>query len=111
MSKPKSEKRQRTELFLGIRWLPEEKAQVVASAKAAGLSAGEFLRCCALGRQIAPKGDIDQMKSLLKLGGLQKHLYSEMQRNGMMTPEMSKQYADLLTQIKIAVIQFGTIFR
>ncbi|HGM5420634.1 TPA: plasmid mobilization protein MobA [Serratia liquefaciens] len=110
MSKPKSEKRQRTELFLGIRWLPEEKEQVAASAKAAGMSAGEFLRCCALGRQIVPRGDVDQMKALLKLGGLQKHLYSEMQRSGMMTPEMSKQYADVLTQIKIAIIQFGKMF-
>lgn len=111
MSKTKSEKRQRTELFLGIRWLPEEKAQVVASAKAAGLSAGEFLRCCALGRPIAPKGDVDQMKALLKLGGLQKHLYSEMQRGGMMTPEMSKQYSDVLIQIQVAVVQFGKMFR
>lgn len=111
MSKPKSEKRQRTELFLGIRWLPEEKSQVIESAKAAGMSAGEFLRCCALERPIAPKGDIEQVKALLKLGGLQKHLYSEMQRSGMMTTEMSKQYADVLTQIQVTVIQFGKMFR
>lgn len=50
------------------------------------------------------------MKALLKLGGLQKHLYLEMQQNGMMTPELSKQYADVLTQIQVAVIQFGKTF-
>lgn len=102
----KSEKRQRTELFLGIRWYPEEKEQVVASARSAGLSAGEFLRRAALGRRIVAKGDIRQMNEILKLGGLQKHLYTEMQKQGVMTPELSKQFADTLAELQTAVMKF-----
>jgi hypothetical protein len=110
MSKPKSEKRQRTVLFLGIRWLPEEKEQVVESAKSAGMAAGEFLRRSALNRPITAKGDVKQMQAILKLGGLQKHIYNEMQKSGGMTTDLSKQLADVLTEIKIAVIKFGKTF-
>lgn len=52
----KSEKRQRTALMGSIRCYPEEKAQIMESAKAAGMSAGEFMRCCALGRPVAARG-------------------------------------------------------
>lgn len=102
----KSEKRQRNVIFLGIRWLPEEKERVVESARAAGLSAGEFLRRSALGRRIVAKGDTRQMNEILKLGGLQKHLYTEMQNKGMMTPELSKQFAETLTALQVALLKF-----
>jgi hypothetical protein len=102
----KSEKRQRTVLFLGIRWFPEEKEKVVESARAAGLSAGEFLRRAALGRRITAKGDVRQMNEILKLGGLQKHLYNEMQKQGMMTPELSKQFAATLAELQTALMKF-----
>ncbi|EKS7814720.1 mobilization protein (plasmid) [Edwardsiella piscicida] len=102
----KSEKRQRTVLFLGIRWFPEEKEQVVASAKAAGISSGEFLRRAALSRRIVAKGDTKQMNEILKLGGLQKHLYSEMQKQGMMTTELSKQFADTLAALQKTLMKF-----
>ncbi|WP_435956141.1 plasmid mobilization protein MobA [Dryocola sp. BD626] len=102
----KSEKRQRGVLFLGIRWYPEEKEQVVESARSAGLSAGEYLRRCALGRRIVAKGDTRQMKEIMKLGGLQKHLYLEMQKQGMMTTELSKHFAETLTALQIALMKF-----
>lgn len=102
----KSEKRQRTVLFLGIRWFPEEKEQVCESARAAGLSAGEFVRRCTLGRRIVAKGDTRQMNEILKLGGLQKHLYSEMQKQGMMTAELSKQFADTLAALQKTLMKF-----
>lgn len=102
----KSEKRQRTVLFLGIRWFPEEKEQVCKSARAAGLSAGEFLRRCALGRRIVAKGDTRQMNEIMKQGGLLKHLYSEMQKQGMMTTELSKKYAETLTEMQTAFLKF-----
>lgn len=102
----KSENRKRTVLFLGIRWLPEEKAQVVASAKAAGISSGEFLRRSALGRRIVPKGDTKQMNEILKQGGLLKHLYTEMEKRGVMTAELSKKFADTLTAQQVAFLNF-----
>jgi hypothetical protein len=102
----KSEKRQRNVLFLGIRWYPEEKEQVIESARSAGLSAGEFLRRAALGRRVVAKGDSQQMNEILKLGGLQKHLYTEMQKQGVMTPELSKQFSDTLAALNKAFLKF-----
>lgn len=57
----KCEKRQGTVLFLGIRWFPKEMEQVCECARAAGLSNGEFVRRCTLGRRIEAKGDTRQM--------------------------------------------------
>lgn len=102
----KSERRQRTALLGSVRCYPEEKAQIQESAKAAGISTGEFLRRSALGRRIVAKGDTRQMNEILKLGGLQKHLYSEMQKQGMMTAELSKQFADTLTELQTALMKF-----
>ncbi|WP_272689612.1 plasmid mobilization protein MobA [Providencia sp. PROV033] len=102
----KSEKRQRTVLFLGIRWFPEEKERVCESARAAGLSAGEFLRRAGLGRRIVAKGDTKQMNEILKQGGLLKHLYSEMKKEGKMTTEWSKQFSDTLVAMQVAFLTF-----
>ncbi len=102
----KSEKRQRTALLGSVRCYPEEKEQIQDSAKAAGLSTGEFLRRSALGRRIVAKGDTKQMNEILKLGGLQKHLYTEMQKLGMMTPELSKQFADTLAALQKTLMKF-----
>ncbi|TGC24410.1 plasmid mobilization protein MobA [Escherichia sp. E1130] len=102
----KSEKRQRTVLFLGIRWFPEEKEQVCESARAAGLSAGEFVRRCTLGRRIVAKGDTRQMNEILKQGGLLKHLYSEMKKDGLMTTERSEEFSDALVAMQVAFLKF-----
>lgn len=42
------------------------------------------------------------MNELLRLGGLQKHLYNEMKTQ--MTPELSRQYSDVLVEIKKAIV-------
>ncbi len=42
------------------------------------------------------------MNELLRLGGLQKHLYNEMRLQ--MTPELSRQFADVLVEIRKAVV-------
>lgn len=102
----KSEKRQRAALLPSVRCFPEEKEQIKASAASAGLSVGEYLRRCALGRRIVAKGDTQQMKEIMKLGGLQKHLYLEMQKQGVMTTELSKQFAETLTALQIALMKF-----
>ncbi|ECC9721770.1 ribbon-helix-helix protein, CopG family [Salmonella enterica] len=98
----KSEKRKRTELLLGIRCLPEEKEAIQEKARIAGLSVGEFLRRCALERKISVRTDVRLMNELLRLGGLQKHLYNEMRLQ--MTPELSRQFADVLVEIRKAVV-------
>ncbi|ECC1750274.1 TPA: plasmid mobilization protein MobA [Salmonella enterica subsp. enterica serovar Strathcona] len=98
----KSEKRKRTELLLGIRCLPEEKEAIQEKARTAGLSVGEFLRRCALERKISVRTDVRLMNELLRLGGLQKHLYNEMRLQ--MTPELSRQFADVLVEIRKAVV-------
>lgn len=102
----KSEKRLRTALLGSVRCFPEEKAQIQENAKAAGISTGEFLRRSALGRRIVAKGDTRQMNEILKLGGLQKHLYTEMQKQGMMTTELSKQFSETLTALQVALLKF-----
>lgn len=102
----KSEQRQRTALLGSVRCYPEEKEKIQGSAKAAGLSTGEFMRRAALGRRIVAKGDTKQMNEILKLGGLLKHLYSEMKKEGKMTTEKSKEFSDALIATKIALMKF-----
>lgn len=102
----KSEKRNRTELLLGIRCLPEEKALIKEKAELSGMSVGEYLRRCALGRRITPPTDIRMINELLRLGGLQKHLYNQMQSH--MTPELSKQFSEVLVALKKAVVAIHT---
>ncbi len=99
----KSEKRQRSAQLLGIRCYPEEKEQILQSAQAAGLSTGEYLRRCALGRRITAKTDTKTMNELLSLGGLQKHLHNELNDKGM-TPALSKQFSEVLSALKKAIV-------
>ena len=42
------------------------------------------------------------MNELLRLGGLQKHLFNQMQDN--MTTELSKQFSEVLVEVKKAII-------
>lgn len=99
----KSEKRLRSAQLLGIRCYPEEKEQILHSAQAAGLSTGEYLRRCALGRRIIARGDSAQVRELMKLGGLQKHLHNELKDKGM-TPALSKQFSEVMVALKKAII-------
>jgi hypothetical protein len=98
----KSEQRQKTSLLPSVRCLPEEKEQIVASARAGGLSTGEYLRRCALGRKITPKTDARLVSELSRLGGLQKHLYTQMKNQ--MTPELSRDFAETLRSIQKAIV-------
>ena len=97
----KSEKRQKTALLPSIRCHESEREQVKASAGAAGLSTGEFMLRCALGRKIVAKTDTHLKMELARLGGLQKHLYLQMQAG--MTAELSKEFADTLVSIRVAI--------
>lgn len=102
----KSDKRQRTALLGSIRCYPEEKEQIQSSARAAGLTTGEFLRRSALGRRIVAKGDIRQMKEIIKQGEFLRYLYSEMKKDGLMTAERSQEFSAALAATQIALMRF-----
>ena len=48
------------------------------------------------------RSDIRMMSELQRLGGLQKHLYNQMQSN--MTTELSLQFSEVLGEIRKAII-------
>lgn len=97
----RSEARQRGKV-LNLRCTEEEVSILKAKAKAAGISTSDLLRRSALDRQIMTRTDTRLMNELLRLGGLQKHLFTQMQSS--MTTELSKQFADVLVEIKKAVV-------
>lgn len=97
----KSEKRNRTALLPSIRCLPEEKEAIQEKAKAAGLSLGEFMRRCALGRRINAQCDTEMIMELRRLGGLQKHLFKE--GDGV----LSKEYSEVLVALQKALLRVG----
>ncbi|EOW6411052.1 MULTISPECIES: plasmid mobilization protein MobA [Cronobacter] len=96
----KSEKRQRNTL-IQLRCTEAESEAIKNKAISAGLSTSEYLRRCALNRRIMVRTDIRMMNELLRLGGLQKHLYNEMQNH--MTTELSRQFSEVLTSITYAI--------
>ena len=98
----KSEKRQRNK-WLKARCTDEEADLIRAKAEAAGLSVSDLLRRSALTRKIVTRTDQRLMNELLRLGGLQKHLYNQMQDG--MTTELSKQFSEALVALKKAVLQ------
>ena len=96
----KSEKRQKNTL-IQLRCTEAEAEAIKAKAVAAGLTTSEYLRRTALNRRIMVRPDIRMMNELLRLGGLQKHLYTQMKDN--MTTELSQQYSGVLTSITHAI--------
>lgn len=96
----KSEKRQREKL-VKCRCTEAEFEAINRKAVAAGLTTSEYLRRCALNRRIMVRTDIRMMNELLRLGGLQKHLYTQMQDK--MTTDLSRQFSEVLTSIKHAI--------
>ncbi|MBD8577560.1 mobilization protein [Pseudomonas syringae] len=85
-----------------LRCSEEDAALIRDKAKAAGITTSDLLRRSALARKIKTPTDKKLMGELLKLGGLQKHLFNQMQDG--MTTELSKQFADVLVAIKSAVV-------
>lgn len=97
----KSEKRQRNK-WLKARCNEEEAELIRQKAEAAGVTVSDLLRRSALDRKIMTRTDQRLLSELLRLGGLQKHLYTQMQ-NGM-TTELSKQFSETLVALKRAVL-------
>lgn len=97
----KSKARQAT-VRIEIRCTEADADLIRDKAIAAGISTSELLRRSALSRKIMTRTDTRLMNELLRLGGLQKHLYTQMQSS--MTTELSKQFAEVLVEIKKAVV-------
>ncbi|MGP2816410.1 plasmid mobilization protein MobA [Serratia marcescens] len=97
----KSESRQKG-IIIQIRCTEDEADAIKGKAKVAGISTSELLRRSALNRKIMTRTDTRLMNELLRLGGLQKHLYTQMQDQ--MTQELSKQFSDVLVEVKKAII-------
>ncbi|ENV52055.1 plasmid mobilization protein MobA [Acinetobacter junii] len=97
----KSENRRRTAIIPRIRCFPEERNQIEEKAKDCGLSMGQYLIQCGLGRQTRSNVDSMVINELRKLGGLQKHLFIEGQGG------LSAQYSDILEEIKQAISRVG----
>lgn len=96
----KSEKRQKN-VLIQIRCTEAEADSIKKKALVAGLTTSEYLRRTGLNRRITVRTDIRMMNELLRLGGLQKHLYTQMQAS--MTTELSYQFSEVLTSIKHAI--------
>ncbi|WP_413676668.1 plasmid mobilization protein MobA [Pantoea dispersa] len=96
----KSEKRQKNTL-IQLRCTEAEAVAIKGKANAAGLTTSEYLRRTALSRRIMVRTDIRMMNELLRLGGLQKHLFNQMQSS--MTTELSRQFSEVLTNITHAI--------
>lgn len=79
----------------------DEYSAINKKALSAGLTTSEYLRRTALGRRIMIRTDIRMMNELKRLGGLQKHLYSQMQEA--MTLELSRQFSEALAGITNAI--------
>ena len=96
----KSEKRQKNTL-IQLRCTEAEADAIKKKALAAGMTTSEYLRRTALKRRITVRTDIRMMNELLRLGGLQKHLFTQMQAS--MTTELSHQFSEVLVSIKHAI--------
>jgi len=88
--------------MIKVRCTLDEKELLVEKAKAAEISVSDLMRSAALKRKIKTPTDKKLMGELLQLGGLQKHLYNQMQDQ--MTTDLSKKFSEVLVAIKKAVI-------
>ena len=98
-----SENRKRV-VNLKVRCLPEEADTIRDKALDSGVSVSEFLRCAALGRKTRSTIDSQIINELRRLGGLQKHLFTEAGGHEG-CGQLSKEYADILVAIKEAIMR------
>jgi hypothetical protein len=92
-----SEQRRRTGWLPAIRCFEEEEALVRQKAQDSGMSIGRFMLAAALKRQTRSRIDAHIINELRRLGGLQKHLFS--QGDG----ALSREYANVLMEIADAI--------
>jgi len=98
-----SEARKRT-VNMKVRLLPEEDAEIRDRAHEAGLTVAQYLRCCALNRRIRNQADRNVVNELRRLGGLQKHLFSQIGGvNSQEYAQIFKSIIDAIERIKPSV--------
>jgi len=85
---------------LSVRVTAGDYAAIAERAQACGLGVAEFVRRCCLGRQTPARADLQVVNELRRLGGLQKHLFSQGDRH-------DERYADLLLEIQAAIQRIG----
>ena len=100
----KSESRNRTATLPPVRCLPEERDAIRQKATDAGLSLGAFMLRCAMSRKIVPQTDHKLIMELSRLGGLQKHLFTQGKGIG------SKEYSEVLHELKKAILRIDQRF-
>lgn len=98
-----SETRRKTDHIL-IRVTPEEKTLLLEKARDCAVSLPAYLRACGLGRQTRSKMEAHVLNELRRLGGLQKHLFNEGKGIG------SKEYSEVLIELKAAIRQAGSLY-
>lgn len=98
MSNSKSGQKDR---WIKFRCSEDDYEAITKKAIVAGLTTSEYLRRTALNRRIQVRTDIRMMNELKRLGGLQKHLYTQMQEQ--MTTELSRQFSEVLSGIVTAI--------
>lgn len=97
----RSEHRRRTGWLPAVRCFEEEELLVREKAHDCGMSIGQFMLSAALQRQTRSRIDAHIINELRRLGGLQKHLFS--QSGG----ERSMDYANVLVEITEAIKRVG----
>jgi hypothetical protein len=91
----------RTGWLPAIRFFEEEEALVREKAHDCGMSVGQFILTATLKRQTRSRIDSHIINELRRLGGLQKHLFTE--GSGV----LSKEYANVLIEITEAIKRIG----
>ena len=82
---------------LSVRVTPDDYAAIADRAASCGLPIAEFVRRCSLGRQTPARTDLQVVNELRRLGGLQKHLFSQ-------DADCNRErYAELLLEIQAAI--------
>jgi hypothetical protein len=79
-----------------FRCTKEEKLEIREQAEAAGLGDSEYLRRRALGKKVMSKSDAVLINELRRLGGLQKHLFTQDQGK-------SREYSQVLIALQKAI--------
>jgi len=93
--------RRRMSVAVRVRMTPEDEAAIREKAEAAGVTMSAFLRAAALGRKAPSRIDLQIVNELRRLGGLQKHLFTQSGGQG------GAEHGALLDEIRDAIRRIG----
>jgi hypothetical protein len=93
--------RRRMSVAVRVRMTPEDEAAIREKAEVAGVTMSAFLRAAALGRKTPSRIDLQIVNELRRLGGLQKHLFTQSGGQGV------AEHGALLDEIRDAIRRVG----